>query len=102
MQRQVDWAKGKPDEFDFLQVVAEAAVSRGKLQAARENSSKAAELARRGKFDEITARITGIHAEDEALVGNSTQARDGAAAALAVSRNRPTMLLAGVGAGFGG
>ena len=28
MQRQVDWAKGKPDEFDFLQVVAEAAASR--------------------------------------------------------------------------
>ena len=94
MQRQVDWAKGKSDEFDFLQVVAEAAASRGKLQAARENFVKAAELARRGKFDEITARITAIHAEDEALVGNATQAREGAAAALAVSRNRPTMLLA--------
>ena len=71
MQRQVDWAKGKPDEFDFLQVVAEAAVSRGKLQAARENYRKAADLARRGKFDEIAARITGIQAVDEALVGNS-------------------------------
>jgi eukaryotic-like serine/threonine-protein kinase len=94
MQHQVDWATGKPDEFDFLQVVAEAAVSRGKLQAAREDSVKAAELARRGKFDEITSRITAIHAEDEALVGNAKQARDGAAAALAVSRNRPTMLLA--------
>ena len=35
MQRQVDWAKGKPDEFVFLQVVAEAAASRGKLQAPR-------------------------------------------------------------------
>ena len=58
MQRQVDWAKGKPDEFDFLQVVAEADVSRGRLQAARENFSKAADLARRGKFDEIAARIT--------------------------------------------
>ena len=60
MQRQVDWAKGKPDEFDFLQVVAEAAASRGRLQAARETYSQAAELARRGKFDEIAARITGI------------------------------------------
>jgi len=95
MQRQVDWAKGKPDEFDFLQVLAEAAASRGRLQAARENYRKAADLARRGKFDEIAARITGIQAVDEALVGNSSQARDGAAAALAISRNRPTMLLSG-------
>ncbi len=94
MQRQVDWAKGKPDEFDFLQVVAEAAASRGKLQAARENYSKAADLARQGKFDEIAARIIALRAEDEALVGNAQQAREGAAAALALSRNRPTMLLA--------
>jgi eukaryotic-like serine/threonine-protein kinase len=93
MLRQVDWAKGKPDEFDFLQVVAQAAASRGRLQAARENYGKAADLARRGKFDEIAARITALHAEGEALVGNATQARDGAAAALAISRNRPTMLL---------
>jgi serine/threonine protein kinase len=94
MQRQVDWAKGKPDEFDFLQVVAEAAASRGRLQAARENYSKAADLARQGKFDEIAARIIALRAEDEALVGNAQQAREGAAAALALSRNRPTMLLA--------
>jgi eukaryotic-like serine/threonine-protein kinase len=94
MQRQVDWAKGKPDEFDFLQVVAEAAASRGKLQVARENFGKAADLARQGKFDEITARITATHAEDEALVGNATQAREGASAALAISRNRPVMLRA--------
>src|SRR5882724_6453841 len=93
MQRQVDWAKGKPDEFDFLQVLAEAASSRGRLQAARENYSKAADLARRGKFDEIAARTMGIQSVAEGLVGNASQARDGAAAALAISRNRPTMLL---------
>lgn len=92
MQRQVEWAKGKPDEFDFLEAVAQAAVSRGRLQAARENYSKAADLARRGKFIEIAARTMGIQAVNEALVGNSSQARDKAAAALAISRNRPTMI----------
>jgi tetratricopeptide (TPR) repeat protein len=102
MERQVDWAKGKPDEFDFLQVVAEAAASRGKLQAARENFGKAADLARRGKFDEIASRITAFHAEKEALVGNATQAREGAAAALAVSRSRPTLLLAASGLALAG
>ena len=49
MQRQVDWAKGKPDEFDFLQVVAEAAASRGRLQAARENYSQGSRACAPGK-----------------------------------------------------
>ena len=102
MQRQVEWAKGKPDEFDFLQVVAEAAVSRGKLQAARETYGQAADLARQGKFEEITARIIGIHAIDEALVGNAMQARDGASAALAMTRNRPTMTRGGSALAFAG
>src|SRR5713226_3388572 len=90
MQRQAEWARGKPDEFDMLQVVAEAAASRGKLQKAREVYGQAADVARRGKFEEIVARIMALHAGDEALVGNAAQARDRAAAALAVSRNRPT------------
>jgi len=93
MQRQLDWAKGKPDEFDLLQVVAEAAASRGRLRAARENYSQAADLARRGKLEEITARIIAVHAGVETLVGNAPQARDRASAALTVSRNRPTMIL---------
>ena len=93
MQRQVDWAKGKPDEFDFLQVVAEAASSRGRLKAAREAYGQAAELTRRGKLDEITARILGLRALDEAIVGNSGQAREGVSATLAMSRNRPARVL---------
>ena len=93
MQRQAEWARGKPDEFDMLQVVAEAAASRGKLQKAREVYAQAADVARRGKFEEIVARIMALHAGDEALVGNAAQARDRAAAALAVSRNRPTLVL---------
>jgi len=93
MQRQAEWARGKPDEFDMLQVVAEAAASRGKLQKAREVYGQAADVARRGKFEEIVARIMALHAGDEALVGNAAQARARAAAALAVSRNRPTLVL---------
>jgi eukaryotic-like serine/threonine-protein kinase len=93
MQRQVEWAKGKPDEFDMLPVVAEAAVSRGRLQAAREAYDQAVEIAHRGKFEEIASRIIAVHAEDEALVGNAARARDKVAAALAVSRNRPTLVI---------
>ena len=62
MQRQVDWAKGKPDEYDMLQVVADAQASAGKLRQARETYSRAIEVARRGKVDEIVARTTVLHA----------------------------------------
>jgi eukaryotic-like serine/threonine-protein kinase len=92
MQRQVEWAKGKPDEYDMLQVVADAEVSVGKLGKARETYSQAVEVARRGKLDEIVARTMAFHAEAEAIAGNVTQARDQAMAALRLSRNRPTLV----------
>jgi tetratricopeptide (TPR) repeat protein len=93
MQSEAEWAKGKPDEFDMLQVVAEAAVARGKLQKAREVYGQAEDVARRGKFEEIVARTMALHAGDEAMVGNAAQARERAAAALATIRNRPTLVL---------
>jgi len=93
MQRQAEWAKGKPDEFDMLQVVAEATASRGQLRKARDSYGQAVEVARRGKFEEIVARTMALDAADEALVGNAAQARERATAALAVSRNRPTMVI---------
>ncbi len=94
MQRQVDWAKGKPDEFDVLQVVAESEAARGKLQAAREAYGQASEIARRAKLDDAASRMMALHAQDEALVGNAETAKKGAEAALAVSRNRPTLMSA--------
>jgi|KBSSwiStaDraftv2_1062776.scaffolds.fasta_scaffold11100_4 eukaryotic-like serine/threonine-protein kinase len=96
MQRQVDWAKGKPDEYDLLQVVADAQASAGKLRQARETYSRAIEVARRGKVGEIVARTTVLHAWTEALMGNTAEARSQAMAAMAVSRNRPTLVLSGI------
>ncbi|MBZ5651733.1 MAG: protein kinase [Acidobacteriia bacterium] len=96
MQRQVDWAKGKPDEYDMLQVVADAQASAGKLRQARETYSQAIEVARRGKVDEIVARTTVLHAWTEALMGNTAEARSQAMAAMTVSRNRPTLVLSGI------
>jgi eukaryotic-like serine/threonine-protein kinase len=92
-QRQVEWAKGKPDEFDMLDVVANAQASAGKLEKAREAYAQAVEGERRGKLNEIAARTMATHAITEALVGNSAMAREQVAAALGASRNRPTMIL---------
>ncbi len=96
MQRQVDWAKGKPDEFVMLEGVAEAAASAGQMQKAREVYRQAVESAQRGKFREIAA---GHHRPlcDRMKPALETQRRRGeqALAALAMDRSRETLPFAG-------
>ncbi|MGC2184679.1 MAG: serine/threonine-protein kinase, partial [Terriglobales bacterium] len=50
MQGEVDWAKGKPDEFVMLEAMAEVAASGGKMQQARELYQKAVEGAQQAKL----------------------------------------------------
>ncbi len=102
MEREAEWAKGKPDEFLMLETVAEAAAFSGKLQKARETYRQAIESARRGKFEESEAGITARQAVTEALVGNETQVRAGALAALAMDRSRPTLFFAGLAQSMAG
>jgi len=102
MEREAEWAKGKPDEFLMLETVAEAAAFSGKLQKARETYRQAIESARRGKFEESEAGITARQAVTEALVGNETQVRAGALAALAMDQSRPTLFFAGLAQSMAG
>jgi len=102
MQREADWARGKTNEFEMLEAVAEAAAFAGKLQKAREAYAQAIESARRGKFEESAAGITARQAATEALVGNETQVRAGALAALAMDRSRPTLFFAGLAQAMAG
>jgi eukaryotic-like serine/threonine-protein kinase len=96
MQRELDWAKGKPDEFVMLENAAQAAASWGKLQNAREAYGRAVEIAQRGKFEEAAAEIVAKHAMVEAEFGNLAQARDGAHSALTMDRSRRTLQSAGL------
>jgi serine/threonine protein kinase/tetratricopeptide (TPR) repeat protein len=96
MQREVEWAKGKPDEFFMLEHAAQAAASWGKLQNAREAYGRAVEIAQRGKFEEAAADIVARHAIVEAEFGNLAQARDGAHSALTMDRSRRTLQSAGL------
>src|SRR5437879_1803953 len=102
MQREADWAKGKTNEFEMLEAVAEAAAFAGKLQKAREAYAQAIESARRGKFEESAAGITARQAATEALVGNETQVRAGALAALARDRSRPALVFGGLAQAMAG
>jgi eukaryotic-like serine/threonine-protein kinase len=102
MQREVAWAKGKPEEFQMLETVAEADAFTGKLQKAREAYRQAVEAAQREKFEESAARIAARQAIREAAFGNAPQARDGAVAALAMDRSRVTLPFVGIALSLAG
>jgi eukaryotic-like serine/threonine-protein kinase len=96
MQREAEWAKGKPDEFEMLESAAEASASAGKLQQARELYKQATDGAQRAKLPEGAAGITARQAGVEAAFGNLNPAREGARAALALNRNRGALFFAAV------
>ena len=102
MDREAEWAKGKPDEFLLLDVVAEAAASLGKQAKARETYRQAIQSARQGKFEESAGGITARLAMTEAMFGNLVLARDAAAAALALDRSRTTLSFAGLAQSMAG
>ncbi len=87
MQREADWAKGKPGEFMMLEAIAEATAASGKLQQARELYRQAVDSAQQAKLSENAALIMCHQARIEAEVGNMAQARDIVKAALAINRN---------------
>src|SRR5215831_14669759 len=96
MERQVKWAKGKPNEY-MLAAQAGAAAFFGKLQRARELNQQSAELSQRRNFKEAAGATVAVEAVTEATLGNSRLAREQAAAALALApRGIFTQLLAGV------
>ncbi len=102
MQRQADWAKGKPDEFIVLDGMAEAAAFSGRLQKARELHGQAVEIAQRGKFQEAAANMAARFAIIEAVVGNSSPARQQSQKALAMDRGRESLPFAGLAAAMAG
>ena len=95
MQRQVERAKGREDEYAVVETVAEVAASSGRLNAARASYQQAVDIARRGKLEEAAAAILAREAIHEAEWGNSKVARDDAMTALSRNRGRNTLVLAG-------
>ena len=102
MQREAEWAKGKPDEFFMLETVAEAAAFSGQLRKSREAYHQAIESAQRGKFEEGAAGIAARQGMTEAMFSNSLKAREAAQAAVAVNRSRFTLIFAGMAQSMAG
>jgi serine/threonine protein kinase/Flp pilus assembly protein TadD len=91
MEREAQWARGKPGEHNMLAAEADAAAFSGKLERAREIRRRAVEVAQRANLKETAAGITAGQAMTEAVFGCFRQARGQAAAALAVARSRNTL-----------
>jgi len=103
MNREAAWATGKPGVEDVL-VYLEGLTAgySGQLKKARELSRRAASSALRADEKETAAGYLIDAALRESLFGNSTEAKQGTAAALAVSTNRDIQAAAALAYAFAG
>lgn len=85
MKEQIDWVKGRPEEYTAQNWQAETAAFSGQLRKAADFSRRAAELAERRGLQEVLAQIVAGDAAREARFGNCSRIRERTAEALAIS-----------------
>ena len=95
MQQQIEWAKGKPDEYVAQNWQAETAAFSGQLRRAREFSSNAFDLAEHRGLNDVAAQIAAGATARDAFLGHCRQVKEQTAKALAISQSQLTMVLAG-------
>lgn len=88
MQQQVDWARGKPDEYVALGWQTGEAAFAGQWRKAQELARRAIELATRGDNPELAARYATEQALRSAALGDCRRAKADAAQGLARARGR--------------
>jgi serine/threonine protein kinase/tetratricopeptide (TPR) repeat protein len=93
-QRELDWAKGKPAEYRFIQSQAQAAERAGELRQARERSQQSIEMQKNLGIEEAAQGDLGSRAVIEADFGDCAEARQDAAL-LAAKPSRVASGLAG-------
>ena len=94
MNRQLDWAAGKPGEDTLLSTQSDTEAYYGHLGKAREFSRRAAEIARRSDQKESAAEWLMDAALREAEFGNFGPAREKTAAAMALASTRDIQTVA--------
>jgi eukaryotic-like serine/threonine-protein kinase len=103
MERQVNWAAGKPGVEDgFLAVQSNTEAFYGRLGSAREFTRRAVESARRNDKKEVAAESQLYEADWEALFGNSSRAVEQSASALTMASNRSVKFFAGLALAWAG
>jgi tetratricopeptide (TPR) repeat protein len=95
MNRQMDWSRGKAGAEDiFLSAMSDVEAYAGRLSIAREDSRRAVEAALHAGEKETAAQWKLNGALREAEFGNLDRGRREAAAALAISSNHDSQILA--------
>jgi serine/threonine protein kinase/Flp pilus assembly protein TadD len=84
IQKEIQWAAGRPDEMNSLALQATAARNLGQRRSARELSRRAADMARRRDLNGVAAGSVAGGALWDAMVGDCGSARAEAHAALAL------------------
>ena len=94
MQRQFDWAKGKPSETEFLELQRWTEMFAGRYRQAQETARRAADLAQSQDMKLDAARFMSTSAAWDALVGNCPQAKQNTAKALAIGAGAEPAVIA--------
>ena len=86
MKRQVEWARGRPEESAMRNLESAALGASGQVRLARELCQQAVELAQSHGLKEEAAGYIASEAGLEAILGDDAEARQRAKKALAISR----------------
>ncbi len=91
MQHQIDWLKGKPDEYLIQGWQSETAAFSGQLQKSRDFSKGAFDLAQRRDLSDVAAQIAVAGAGRDAVFGACELVKDETAKALGITNRQTTM-----------
>jgi len=90
-QQQIDWARGKPDEYAAVDWQTGAAAFAGQWRGAQELSRRAIDLATSGDMKEVAAQYATEQALRSAVFGDCQGARADAAQGLNLARGRASL-----------
>jgi eukaryotic-like serine/threonine-protein kinase len=91
MQQQIEWLKGRPDEYLAQAWQSETAAFSGQLRRSRDLSNQALQAAEQLKLTDVAAQIAVGGATRDALFGDCKQVKEQTAKALELTRSQPTL-----------
>jgi serine/threonine protein kinase/tetratricopeptide (TPR) repeat protein len=91
MQQQIEWLKGRPDEYLAQAWQSETAAFSGQLRTSRDLSNQALKAAERLDLTDVAAQIAIGGATRDALFGDCKQVKEQTAKALELTRSQLTL-----------
>jgi tetratricopeptide (TPR) repeat protein len=101
-QQQIDWARGRPDEYEALDWQTGVAAFAGQWRSAQELSRRAIDLAARGDMKEVAAQYAAEQALRSAVFGDCQRVTADAAQGLSLERSRASLPRAALALGLCG